>query len=407
MGDENNLQAEQSPALDEIQSAYEKGDVTEAKLIFERSFIEYYTDAGYVEVPELPLISDEDGSVLFTGASISAVKGMLMSGEYPTDSAGVCIAQECLRTNALKYAFNNDWIPYGQMYFEMVTILSRPGRFTDVLAEAVDFTQNRLGIDQARIKIRSTYMYANLNTVDTMTHIPVEYDTKPESYYHWVYGINGVHGEGLTICVFNPATGKWFDIGNIVSIYDETGKELGIEFGYGYEFSLTAALGVDQPLKFSKVFECFEFAQGIPQKYYSTLEAVVRMRLAGAKLGDKGVDHVYKQHIKALEFMAESMSKSVEELIADMILFAYFLNRTDYEASMEYEYLLNYIEHKTEFANIVKRIGLNLWDLSKGRVTKEKIRDPKALLENYLVNHGIKPFEVEATLNRLSRFDIF
>ncbi|MEI7603651.1 MAG: hypothetical protein WCJ19_01365 [bacterium] len=246
---------------------------------------------------------------------------------------------EWFKERAYNEAFNNEWIPYGQIYFAMMGILSREGRFNTVVQEAVDFTINHLGVEKERLMLRSTKKYSGLDTVDSVVDIPTEYDTKPEKYYVWPYGIDGVYGEGLTVSVFNPANEIWFDIGNIVTIYNNNGKELGTEFGYGHEFMLTAVVGVDEALKFSKVFQLFPFELGLAKKYYSTLESVVRMRLAGTQLGDQGVDHMYKQYVKSLQLIGSAMGKSSEDIVTEMTQFVDFLEIKNIKLEKELKFI--------------------------------------------------------------------
>lgn len=395
-------------SLDVVTSLIQDKKIRLAHNFFENDFIDFFKMKGYIRVDPLPLLSEKDSSVIYTGASISAVKDILVSGEYPEDSSGVVIAQQCLRTNAYKYAFNNDWIPFGQIYFTMVSNLSRPGRFKDVVAEAVEFTQDHFGIEKERLMIRTTLQSNQIKDVAEMTDLRVEYNTKKDSFYHWDYGIEGVHGEGLTIAVYNNDKKNWQDIGNIVVIYDKNGKELGVEFGYGYEFFLYSAVQIDQALKLSKVYEKFEFVPGLSQKYYSTLEAVSMMKLAGAKLGDRGADHVYKQYLKSLQFIGETLKKPVSEIINEIDIFTEFITDKQSVTNLldeERKFLTKYIKRKQDFAVLVKNVGNYLWNVDHNRPVKDKFTDPISTVIKYMQQKGIQEYEVVDILDRLKRFN--
>jgi len=383
---------------------FEKKDIKELHELVKTEFNNYFEHANYEQRPSAPLISNEDESVLFTGASISAIKPVLISGNYPEGKNGVYLSQECLRTRALIHAFENDYIPFGQTYFNMSTILSKPGRFKEVTQEALDFTTNCLGIDASRILIRSTKEKEELNTIDTYVGVKVDFDKQKPSYYHWNYGISGVRGEGVAICICNPADNKYWDVGNIVRIVDENDRELGTEFGYGYEFLLTAMVGVEEPLEMSQIFELYKLEEGLPKKYYSYMEAVVRMKRAGIEIGDHEEQHIYKQYLKSLQFMGETLGKSVEDVITEMKDFSYFLDKNSLDLEQEKTLMNKHLDRKTQVNQMVKRVGKFLWAGEHDQKVKEVIQDPWAMIDNYLTQNGIDRLEVEKELERLNRF---
>jgi hypothetical protein len=383
---------------------FEKKDIKGLHELVKTEFNNYFEHVNYEQRPSAPLISSEDESVLFTGASISAIKPILISGNYPEGKNGVYLSQECLRTRALTHAFENDYIPFGQTYFNMSTILSKPGRFKEVTQEALDFTINCLGIDASRILIRSTKENSELNAIDTYVGVKVDFDKQKSSYYHWNYGIPGVHGEGVAICIFNPADNKYWDVGNIVRIVDENNRELGTEFGYGYEFLLTAMVGVEEPLEMSQIFELYKLEEGLPKKYYSYMEAVVRMKRAGTEIGDHEERHIYKQYLKSLQFMGQTLGKSVEDVITEMKGFSYFLDENSLDLQKEETLMNKHLDRKAQVRQMVKRVGKFLWAREHDQKAKEAIQDPWAMIDNYLTQNGIDRLEVEKELERLNRF---
>lgn len=383
---------------------FSRNEIRELHALIRDEFADYYEKSGYHKETSAPLVSGEDKSVLFTGASISAVKSILLSGRYPQESKGVYLDQECLRTKALKHAFDNDYIPFGQTYFHMSTILSKPGRFEDATMEALDFTINHLGIDVSRVLIRSTKELVELKDVDNYAGVSVVFDDHKPSYYQWGYGIPGVHGEGVAICILNPADRKYWDVGNIVRIVNSQNKELGIEFGYGWEFLLTAMVGVQEPLNMSQIFELYPLEEGLPKKYFSYMEAVVRAKLAGLQIGSHEAEHVYKQYLKSLQFMGATMGKDVDMVIDEMSKFKDFLGAEEVNFSLESNFMKKHFERKEHFAEITKRVGKYLWAQEHGQKPKEIIKDPWGMVQYYLNQNGIDPLEVANDLARLKRF---
>ncbi|OGG14971.1 hypothetical protein A2773_01620 [Candidatus Gottesmanbacteria bacterium RIFCSPHIGHO2_01_FULL_39_10] len=390
-----------------LQELFNVGMVSELRGAVGDSFSDYFRAIAYHERPAAPLVSEQDKSVLFTGATISAIKDVLIGQTYPEGSNGVFVVQECLRTNSDKYLFRDDWIPYGQMYFNMVSILSRPGRRIEVIAEAVDHICRDLGIEPGRVKLRSTTELGEIPNED-IGGVQIEYDTRALDYYHWKYGIRDVIGTGMTVCIFNPTIEKWFEVGNIVTIFDQDGNELGTEFGYGYEFLLAAALGVDQPQKFSRIYELHDFKVGMDQKYLTTLEATVMMRSAGARLLPRsgGVHTVYRKHLRGISHMAKLTSRDTDAVIEDMEELLIHIGRGDIRLNDENDYLKKHEGYRAGFACIVKGVRRQLIAERVGKKPKETIKNPAQMLARYLVSRGIDPVEVSAELESLVPFGI-
>lgn len=386
---------------------FANGKISELRKEVGDTFSNYFRSKSYFETSPAPLVSVQDESVLFTGATISVVKDILINQTYPKGSNGLFVLQECLRTNADKYLFKDDWIPYGQMYFNMASILSKPGRKIEVITEAIDHLVNNIGIEPERVKIRSTTKMGVIPT-EVLRGTQTEYDTKDEKYYNWGYGIRGVNGTGLTICIFNPTTKKWFEIGNIVTIFDQSGKELGTEFGYGFEFFLAATLGVDQPQKFSRIYELHDFKLGMDQKYLTTLEATVMMRLAGARSLPRsgGIHGVYRKHLRGISHMATLTARNTNTIIEGMKTLLSHLGRQDLKLEEERLYLKKHENYRIGFTSMVKRIKRQLSAEKEGKKPKEIIKNPAQMLARYLINRGIDPIEVRGELETLANFGI-
>lgn len=400
---DNVIEGEKGNSLEKAEELFSDNRIKDLHTFVELKFQEFFEDQGYMKVSPLPLISNKDSSVLFTGSSISAVKDTLNSGDFPPDKEGVFLAQECIRTKAFHHAFENEWIPYGQIYFEMLSVLSRPGRFKEVFLESMNFFQEKFNIGLERLKIRTTSKYQQINNLSDLTQAEIEIDTKPEKYYKWEYGIPDVHGEGLTFSIYNPARKTFLDVGNLIIIYDASGKELGIEAGFGVEYFLTAAMGIDEALKLSKVYEIFAFEYGLSQKYYSTLEAVSMMHLSGADIGRKKTEHVYKQYLKSLSFIGQSLGKSSEEIIEEMKKFSKFKVGVEVPYEQEQEFFRKHMSKKADFKGLLKRVHIYLTQQGK---SKESFTDPELMLYNYLCKNGIDMHEVEVMFEKYEQKEL-
>jgi hypothetical protein len=389
-----------------VKQLFDQRRIQELHRYLDILFFNYYQEANYSFVEEIPLVSNTDSSVLFVGAFISALKDILLSGDYPEGSNGIYMRQACLRTQDFAEGFNNDFIPLGQTFFNMIGILSRPGRFTETLNETLNFIIKRLGVASSRIKVKSSTRYDHLKSLKINHGIEVEYDTEKESYYWWNYGIDGVHGEGITICILNEVTGEWWGVGNVVRILDADGRELGTESGFGHEFLLSATLNISQPLKLSKVFETFEYQGGLHQKYFAYLEAVARMKQAGVSIGDHKTNHIYKQYLKSLQHMGSFINKNPQLIVTEISIFLQSLGMSNSDLDEELQFLMRHQDRKKNFGGIVKRVGKYLWALSQERKPKEIIINPEEMIKEYLIKNGIDLYEVSKELERLKRFKL-
>jgi hypothetical protein len=306
----------ESQPLVELKEQYGSNHIEAMHGIVEKRFSTYYESCGYTKHSEAPLISKADRSVIFTGASISAVKYLIEEDRIP--DPGIYIIQPCIRTQDSRDAYDDSVVPLGQTFFNMATILAPTGRYPEVCREALEFTTESLGIDPHKIKIKVTSkdpLLAEYWGRKSDTDVSIEYDTHPDKYYKWKYGMPGISGSGLTVSVHNQATDSYWDVGNIVILREDSGKEVGTEFGYGIEFLLSGALGVDEPLRMSKISEIEPYQGGLHQKYTAYLEALIQMSAAGASIGDKGADHLFKQYIKVINHLRKGLSLENDDVL--------------------------------------------------------------------------------------------
>jgi hypothetical protein len=309
--------------IKEARKLYEERRLRDLDKLFENTFIEYFRTEGYNLHPSAPLLSEEDKSVGFTGSSTNVVKPYILSGNFG-ERSGYIVAQECLRNHALKFAYDNSWLPFGQAYFHMITILSRPRRFEKVVKEMTELTRDLFGIDHADILLKSSRKFKELSRLGVLTPLRTEYDTLDESKYQWVYGMEGIRGEGITISTGHDP----LDVGNLVRFLDEEKEEKAIEFGYGYEFFLSRMLGVENPLALSQVFEVFDFEPDISSKYYGYIEAISRIKKEKDLKNNvrSTVRGTYNKYLNALEHLRVPLKKSRENLFSDISKFCEFIS---------------------------------------------------------------------------------
>jgi hypothetical protein len=324
--------------ISKIQKYYEKREIKNMHELFKDSFKTYFLKKGYEIKNPAPLISQEDKTVIFTGSSTNVVKPQIINGNY-SKKKGFIVNQECLRNHALEHAFDNSWLPFGQAYFNISSVLSKPGRFSEVIEEATGFTTKYLGISPSKVKIKSTKKSNKLNKIDKIADLRVEYDTHKREYYRWRYGIQNIYGEGVTINLQNTSENSSLDVGNIIRILDNENKERGIEFGYGHEFFLSAALGIKNPLELSQVFEIFPFKPDLSCKYYGYLEVIVRIKKSknqNIKM-NRSAKRTYKKYLRSALYMGNLLGKDIEEILLEIEKIYQNFNPTDTNSNFDLE----------------------------------------------------------------------
>ncbi|MFA6754348.1 MAG: alanine--tRNA ligase-related protein [Candidatus Dojkabacteria bacterium] len=385
---------------------FEEEGVTAVHNEFESRFRDYFSNKGYNEVPPLPLLSEKDKSVIYTGSTISPMKKLLLDGDFVDSSPGFFVAQECIRTGAKDKMFDKNWLPYGQIYFNMISTLSKPGRFKEVFDEALEFTCNEVGLEKSRIKILSSRSIPNMSSLEAYSNIAVEYDSDPDGFYEWEYGIDGIYGTGLTIAVYNKEIENWMEVGNIISICDETGKELGVEFGYGYEYFLAAVLQRQNPLELSKIFDFFDYEVGNKLRYYYNLEAVANMKAAGSEIGRFKSGHIFKTYLKSLLYNGEIVQKDTDTIISEISRYLHEIKDLEIDLSAERAFLEEHTIKKSNFKGIIRRSVLYLDAIREGKEPKEKNFKPEKTIIKYLRKNGLRLEEVESELQPLQEYKI-
>lgn len=390
--------------IDQFDSLYKNNEILKLRENFEKTFSDYFYENNYLECPPLPPIAEEDSSIFFVGSTINAFKPMLVSGGFPEKDFkynGYYIFQDCLRTGAIRNILDPSWIPFGQAHFKMAGIVSVPHRLEEVLKEFIEFNF-KIGIDRDRTKIKSTKTDSQLGSIDSFIDLNIEYDQEPEAFYDWVYGTEKLTGKGLTISIFNEGLNDWLDVGNVVLLHNENNEEIGIEFGYGYEFFLSAALGIKNPLELSKVSEIFNVKEGLSTKYYYLLETVATMKTIGLEVSRKGLGHIYSKYLRALEFAGEQFDKSIPDIFSDLDKYLQNIYHLDLQLSEEMNYLKVHKGKKENFLELLRQIKQYQEDILLGKTPKQVFADPSRTIQKYLRKNGIGKEESNYIINKLT-----
>lgn len=211
-------------------------------------FLNYFRNAGFLEVPPEPIVPRDDKSVLFTPATITVLKPLLSQGRMR--HPGYIVRQRCLRLQNLKKMDDPMWVPEYMSHFNMVgalaavdagAALSGPaGRFLALLSRAAGREIQLAGAAKDSDLIKQI---AGWSRFALWTNLP--------RGMTWNYGVEGLAGRGVDVRL-RQRDGAWASVGQMVQLsYD--GNPVGYEFGFGVETLLARTIGIGSPFLVSEL----------------------------------------------------------------------------------------------------------------------------------------------------------
>lgn len=355
-------------------------------------FKEVLGERGYAEKKPLSLIAGEqDSSVLFIGSSTNVFKPEIKNKNIPEN--GMFVVQPCIRTHDFKRRFDDTFVPFGQTYFEMIGAILPGDKYEKACLDMIEFLIKGLNIEKERILIIPTQeneklldpFYSNSN----LSKIKIAKDKNKE--YRWGYGMPGIYGEGLSVNILNTMTNKYWDVGNIVSINNEQDKEIAVEFGAGIEFLMSARLGIDNPVKLSRIADIEKINGGLHQKFCVYYETILQLIGAGASVGSKKGNRLFKQYLKSINYLSGKINYNIEDLknIAQNYINKQGLKIEESELEKSLSFIEKHQERIKNFFSLLDRICLSMD--GKG---KEKFNNPKETIQKYLKDKRIRKEEI-------------
>lgn len=286
-------------------------DIREGQRFIADQFLQFYTECGYQSLPSASLLPQDDRSVLFTGATITPLKKFLEEGVPPL---GLCMVQKCLRTNDLNKIYDLAAIPDWTSYFTMCGILAAPGGIEKVSDEAYELLINRLKIPVKNLLIEASSRDKDLSDHWRNKEITIAEDTQQPDYYQWQYGIPNISGRGINFLLRFNESDNYRDLGNVISVEDNTGNVIAYEFGFGLESLLSKIHGFKKPMEASLVSSVIPYKEGPQEKFIDTLMAAVVIFHHGVEPGRGKERHVLKKLVKGLSFLRRRMNMSIEQI---------------------------------------------------------------------------------------------
>lgn len=293
------------------ESLLPKIDIRERQKFVTDQFLQFYTEHGYKSLPSASLLPQEDKSVIFTGATITPLKKYLREG---VPSPGLCMVQKCLRTKRLDEMTNLNIIPDWAHYFNMCGILSAPGRIEKVSNEAYELLINRLRIPVNNLLIEASSRDKDLSDHWRNKEITIAEDTQQPDYYRWRYGLPNISGRGINFLLRFNETDTYLDLGNVISVEDDTGKVMAYEFGFGLEPLISKMHGLKKPIEASLVSSVIPYKEGLQEKIVDALMATVVILHHGVEPGRGKERYVLKRLIKGLSYLRREMSVDFDQI---------------------------------------------------------------------------------------------
>lgn len=265
-------------------------------------FKEYFASIGYTEHPPLQLTPPEtDQTVPYVGSSVNAFK-IYLENRTNIESPAF-ILQPCIRTHDIINAYDISNIPFGMPYFHIYGTFSPGGTYEKTAVDVMGYLRETHKISNDDILIKPTVPSLSESLLDPFVAIGANVEIDNSRFYQWKYGVEGVSGRGVTLFV-RHADGEWWDVGNLVSIRDESDKEIAVEFGVGVEFFETAIHGYTDPFEASIMAKVVKPRDSLHKKVLTYLEVALTTSGTFADGRDR-TTRMSNRYINAVYYLCE------------------------------------------------------------------------------------------------------
>ena len=211
-------------------------------------FVNYFCNHGYIQEPSVKISSNTDPTTIFIGSGISTLKKYILS-EIPT--AGVIVDQPSMRFRELKKLFDPSYNSHYGAFFNSMNLIT-PSQDVGALCEQLYnyFTEN-ISIPEQNLLARVSSKDKELLKIARKQFKNMEIDTRPDSYYRHVVGIDGYKGINFNIAVKHKYTGEFEDTGNLL-LFEKNGEHAFLEIGLGDTVIQKPLMGYDH------VLDCYQ-----------------------------------------------------------------------------------------------------------------------------------------------------
>ncbi|WP_428510411.1 hypothetical protein [Roseateles sp.] len=227
------------------------------------SFLSLFEAGGFAVSRPIDVLSTQDGSVLFTSATINVFRALLVEPGHRR-----VVRQPCLRTHNLPQLGEASFRPRFMSGFHMLGLIDTSEDTAPTQRLAARCLRDTLGLaSRLCVHVRREDLALHRPFLDALGDVAVRIDV-PDKQYDWTYGEPGLSGRGLPLSLTGE-DGTTREFGQIVTLL-RGGRPIGVEFGFGEETFLAILDGLPSPFEASALWPVVQAAGGLeaPEAYH-------------------------------------------------------------------------------------------------------------------------------------------
>lgn len=261
-------------------------------------FTNHFADRGYYPWEPQPILPQEDPTLFFNNSAIVVYKPY-MRGESELESPGGFVVQPCIRMHSLLYE-DPAIAPEYLSYFKMCGAFSPVSSYRSFVGDIWSFLRETVDCANQDIQIHAASTHESLlgPWLDMPTVPLVVWDTFPDDYYNWEFGVEGIAGRGLTLAIRSNKTNSFRDVGNIMEIRRD-GQPIGYGLGFGLETLISRLYDLELPIVGAKISMVVPYRYGAWAKYADFLQATVVLYRIGVRPNRRPVGRVASRLLRA------------------------------------------------------------------------------------------------------------
>lgn len=275
--------------------------------VFKKQFLRL----GYIEEPSIPIISQDDHSVRFTGSTSNTFKPYL---EYKkmVPGKGIFLIQKSLRTQNARIFLNDKVFPEWSSYFTEIGALTRPENLKNLFEASICYLL-KLGVEKERINIKINSKDIDLIECVKNSGLNVETDRCDINYYRHEYGLLDVLGRNFNLAIRNNK-GEFKDMGCIV-IIEKNGKKIAAEMGFGVSTLISRIYSLTNSIESSTISKVIPFKGGFTSKLEDALSAAIVIIKSGVKPASRDKGRILKEYLSAIDYLRRRCGYSIDDIM--------------------------------------------------------------------------------------------
>lgn len=275
-------------------------------------FLQFFHDLGYRQFEEVPIISQKDHSVRFTGSVTNAFKPLLTK-EEKIPSEGYYLRQKCLRTKNSKTFLDDSIFPKWGSDFVQIGALVRKDCLYDVSRDFYQFFTKQLEIETDRLCFHVSSSDEDFTEVVQSFNSPILFDKLNPILYKHKYGIDGYGGRNFNFAILNSKTEEAESIGNIVVI-EKDSRMVCIEAGFGISVILSNYYNLENSMQASLFASIFAMSGGFQNKLADAISASVVMMRNAVDVDSSDHGRILRKYIQAISYLLPKANCSLDQV---------------------------------------------------------------------------------------------